>query len=78
MSAGVQLPPDPEQYDSERAQHARARGLDAPYIAGGQDPDLEATQERERRYLRWLLAMVAILVLSGFVVGAVGSLFQGG
>jgi len=72
------LPPDPDAYDSPRAVQARARGLDAPYIPGGDDPDLAATQRRERLYLRVLLAMVAVLVLSGFVFGWVGSLFGGG
>jgi hypothetical protein len=33
------LPPDPDAYDSPRAAQARARGLAAPYIAGGEDPD---------------------------------------
>ena len=32
-------PPDPVEYDSPRAQIARAKGLEAPYIAGGLDPD---------------------------------------
>jgi len=72
------LPPDPDAYDSPRAVQARARGLDAPYIPGGDDPDLAATQRRERLYLRVLLAMVAVLVASGFVFGWVGSLFGGG
>ena len=35
------LPPDPAEYDSARAQIARAKGLQAPYIAGGLDPDPE-------------------------------------
>ncbi|MEO5884574.1 MAG: hypothetical protein ABIQ58_03560, partial [Candidatus Limnocylindrales bacterium] len=33
------LPPDPDLYDSPRATRARAKGLDAPYIRGGDDPD---------------------------------------
>jgi hypothetical protein len=69
-----QLPPDPEEYDSPRAVQARARGLAAPYIAGGEDPDPEATQRRERRYLRLLIAMVVVIVLSGFVLGAIAKL----
>ena len=30
----TRLPPDPAEYDSPRAQIARAKGLDQPYIAG--------------------------------------------
>jgi hypothetical protein len=65
------LPTDPDEYDSPRAVQARARGLAAPYIAGGEDPDLQATQQRERRYLRWLIVMIVVVVLAGFVLGAV-------
>ena len=68
------LPPDPEAYDSPRAVQARARGLSAPYIAGGEDPDISTTQRRERRYLRWLIAMVVVVVLAGFVLGIVAKL----
>ena len=70
------LPPDPQQYDEERNAHARKRGLAAPYIAGGRDPDPAAGRAEERRLLRWLLAMVVIVVLSGFVVGIVGRLVE--
>jgi hypothetical protein len=35
------LPADPVEYDSARAQIARAKGLEQPYIAGGRDPDPE-------------------------------------
>lgn len=69
------LPPDPTAYDSERNEHARRRGLDAPYIAGGRDPDPDAGRREERRYLRWLLIMVLAIVLSGFLLGFVGTLF---
>ena len=69
-----QLPPDPEAYDSVRAQRARARGLAAPYIAGGRDPEPEVGRHEERFYGRLLLAMVAALILGGFVIGAVLSL----
>ncbi len=68
------LPPDPDAYDSPRATQARARGLSAPYIAGGLDPDLEATKGRERRYVRLLIAMIVILILAGFVLGIVAKL----
>ena len=53
------LTPDPEAYDEVRNQHARARGLSAPYIAGGRDPDPEKGRREERFYGRLLLAMVA-------------------
>jgi hypothetical protein len=62
-------PPDPEVYDSPRAVQARARGLAAPYIAGGLDPNPEAARREERRYLRLLIAMIVVLVLAGFVLG---------
>ena len=68
------LPPDPEAYDSPRAVQARARGLAAPYIPGGTDPDAEGTRRREQRYLRLLIAMVVIVVLAGFVLGIVARL----
>lgn len=71
----VSLPPDPDAYDSPRATQARARGLAAPYIAGGLDPDMEATRREERRYVRLLIVMVIVIVLSGFVLGYVAKLF---
>ena len=67
--SGQALPPDPEAYDSERAAAARARGLSAPYIAGGRDPDPVRARREERFYLRLLLLMVAVIVLGGFVLG---------
>lgn len=69
-----QLPPDPDAYDSPRATQARARGLAAPYIAGGEDPDIEAARREEGRYLRILLAMVGFVVLGGFLLGIVAKL----
>ena len=68
------LPPDPDAYDSPRATQARARGLAAPYIAGGLDPDMETARRDERRNLRILLAMVVVIVLSGFVLGYIAKL----
>jgi hypothetical protein len=65
------LPPDPDAYDEPRAAQARARGLAAPYIAGGRDPLPEVGRREERFYLRILLVMVVLLVLSGFVIGAI-------
>ena len=63
------LPPDREAYDSPRAERARARGMAAPYIDGGRDPDFTAARREERYYLRILLAMVIAIVLGGFVLG---------
>lgn len=68
------LPPDPAQYDAVRNEHARKRGLPQAYIAGGNDPELPQTLYRERRYVRILVAMTAIIVLGGFVVGIIGAL----
>ena len=68
--------PDPDAYDSPRAVQARARGLAAPYIAGGEDPDMAATKRRERRYVRLLVAMVVVVVLAGFVLGAIAKLVE--
>ena len=65
------LPPDPIAYDSPRAVRARAKGLQAPYIAGGQDPDPAAGIAEERRYVRLLVAMALVIIASGFVIGTV-------
>ena len=66
---GSALPPDPAEYDSPRAQMARAKGLQAPYIAGGSDPDPEPGLREERHYGKLLLAMVLALMFGGFVIG---------
>ena len=63
------LPADPVEYDSNRARIARAKGLDAPYIAGGRDPDPEPGLREERYYGRLLVFMVVTLILAGFVLG---------
>ena len=68
------LPPDPEAYDSPRATQARARGLAAPYIAGGEDPHPEQTRRQERRYLVLLVVMIVAVVLAGFVLGIIQNL----
>ena len=68
------VPPDPEAYDTERNAAARRRGLAAPYIPGGRDPDQAHAEAEDRRYLRILVAMVVVIVLGGFVVGIVGAL----
>jgi hypothetical protein len=69
-----EMAPDPDAYDSPRATQARARGLAAPYIAGGEDPELEATRRREQRYVRLLVAMIIIVILAGFALGIVAKL----
>jgi hypothetical protein len=68
------LPPDPAAYDSERNAAARARGLAAPYIPGGRDPDQAQADREDRRYLKLLVAMVVTIVLAGFVLGFVAVL----
>ena len=65
------LPPDPDKYDDPRAQLARARGLEAPYIPGGEDPEPEAAQRADRYYGRLLVIMVIAIILGGFVLGIV-------
>jgi len=76
-AAPADLPPDPEAYDSERNALARARGLPAPYIAGGRDPESEASRREERVLLRLLVIMVVVIMLSGFVVGILANLVAG-
>jgi hypothetical protein len=68
-SPDQELPRDPAAYDSPRAERARAKGLKAPYISGGDDPDLAAAQVEERRLWRILIAMVVVIVSAGFVIG---------
>jgi hypothetical protein len=67
-------PPDPTEYDTERNALARARGLAAPYIAGGRDPEPEEGLREERRLLRLLLLMVGVIIASGFVLGIIANL----
>ena len=55
---------------------ALAKGLEQPYIAGGEDPDLEATLAAERPYLRILIWMVAVIVIGGFVLGFIGAILD--
>jgi hypothetical protein len=68
------LPADPSAYDSERNTAARARGLSAPYIAGGRDPDQARADREDRRYLKILLVMVVVIVLAGFVLGGLAAI----
>jgi hypothetical protein len=71
--ADEQLPADPARYDAPRSVAARKRGLDAPYIAGGEDPDMAETLRRERRDVRLLVGMAVGIVLLGFVLGFIGA-----
>ena len=68
------LPPDPEQYDAPRNVMARRKGLEQPYIVGGDDPELEQTLAEERPYVRILVWMVAVIVIGGFVLGFLGAI----
>ena len=68
------LPPDPTAYDSERNTAARARGLTAPYIPGGRDPDQERADAENRHYVRILVVFVVAIVLAGFVFGILAAL----
>jgi hypothetical protein len=72
-----ELPPDPGAYDEPRNVIARSRGLSAPYIAGGRDPDPESGQREERLYVRLLVIMVATIVLAGFVLGIAAGFIRG-
>lgn len=63
------VPPDPAEYDTERATAARRRGLPTPYVPGGRDPDFEAAEREDRRWLRLLVLMVIVIVAAGFVLG---------
>lgn len=73
-AAPAELPADPAAYDSERNAHARARGLAAPYIAGGRDPEPEVGRREERFYGRLLVVFVLVIVLSPFVLGIIAAL----
>lgn len=72
------LPPDPVAYDSPRAERARAKGLNAAYISGGDDPDLPSARAEERRLWRLLIAMVIVIVSAGFIIGIVVALIAPG
>ena len=77
-SRPAQLPADPAAYDHPRAELARARGLETPYIPGGHAPDAESARREERTLARVLLVMVVVIVLAGFVLGAVANLVPSG
>jgi hypothetical protein len=67
--------PDPARYDSPSAVRARAKGLEGPYITGGEDPDPGPALAEERRLGRWLIAMVVTILASGFVIGTLIALY---
>lgn len=69
------VPADPDAYDSPRARRAREKGLPGPYITGGEAPDEPQARAEERRLWRWLVAMVVVIVASGFVLGAITAIF---
>jgi hypothetical protein len=71
---GAALPPDPELYDEPRNVMARRKGLEQPYIVGGEDPEIEQTLAKERPYVRLLVGMIAVLVAMGFVLGIIGAI----
>jgi hypothetical protein len=54
--------------DDPRSELARARGLDAPSIEGGDDPDPEAGLREERFFGRLLLLMVVAILGTTFVL----------
>jgi hypothetical protein len=56
---------------------ARAKGMPGAEIAGGTDPDLEATLARERPYVRLLILMVVAIALAGFLLGAIAVTVSG-
>jgi hypothetical protein len=60
--------------ERERSERARARGLGAPFIPGGDAPDREAAERTDRFYGRLLIAMVVVITLSGFVLGIIANL----
>ena len=64
--------------EAERAAHARARGLDAPVIPGGRDPEPDEGLRADRTYGRLLLVFVAVIVSAGFVLGIIATILTGG
>jgi hypothetical protein len=63
------LPADPAKYDAPRNVQARKRGLEQPYITGGDDPELGKRLAYERPYVRLLVGMVLVIVFGGFILG---------
>ena len=71
---GTALPADPVLYDEPRNVMARRKGLEQPYIAGGEDPEIEETLAHERPYVKILVGMVAVIIAMGFVLGFIGAI----
>ena len=63
--------PPPVDPDDPRHAIARAKGLEQPFITGGEDPIPAAALAEDRHYGRLLVAMVMVIVASGFVIGIV-------
>jgi hypothetical protein len=73
----IETPPDPEAFDTERNAAARARGLSAPYIHGGRDPQPDPGLHEERFYGRLLVLMFIAIVVGGFLLGALQLVLSG-
>ncbi len=69
---------DYDEAMQDRNVHARARGLSAPYIAGGRDPEPEVGRAQDRFYLRLLVAMVLLIVVGGLVLSILVYIATGG
>ncbi|HEX9045336.1 MAG TPA: hypothetical protein VF802_09950 [Candidatus Limnocylindrales bacterium] len=76
--SGTMSMADYEEAMEDRNVHARARGLAAPYIAGGRDPDPERGRAQDRFYLRLLAAMVLLIVVGGLVLSILVYVVTGG
>jgi hypothetical protein len=70
--AGKKAEPTAEPEPTERDLAARARGLSAPYLPGGRDPDPDTTRREERRYLLALIGMVVLIVGASVVLTIIG------
>ena len=64
--------PTRREYDDLCNVAARRRGLEAPWIEGGEDPDLAETLRREEPYRRLLIVMVIGIVPWGSSWGSSG------
>jgi hypothetical protein len=61
--------PPPVDPDDPRHAIARAKGLEQPVISGGEDPDPGTALAADRHYGKLLVAMVLVIVASGFIIG---------
>ena len=78
----------PEEHEIGRAREPRdplddyieARAVSAERQAEREATDLEEIRARaqERRMLRWLVAMVVLIVVGGFAISIIGLLVAGG